>query len=363
LRKKVINYKQPSFHVINSIGWAILILADTFIVSPKELLPNWYMLVTNTIEWLSGYLICIYVRSIYKRIDYHSKTILNLLLFIIFISLISSILFLFVSHLIYILFHYSILPKILKSVFSVYYISWRMTQLFPLMTSWSLLYFGIKFWMDLNTERARAEKADLLAQSAQLQLLRYQINPHFLFNTFSSLRALIRSDKEKAEKMVGKLSDFYRYTLVTKTNAKVPLADEIDAITHYSEIEKIRFEDKIDFRIEVDESTEEFLIPSFLIHPLVENAIKYGMKTSEMPLRVVVKSRCENQKIIIEVINSGKLIPVEMKDSSEGTGTGLANIRSRMEYSYPDNYQFSIVQENEFVKAKIEINCGDHYAF
>lgn len=242
------------------------------------------------------------------------------------------------------------------------YVTWRLTQLFPLMTTWSLFYFGIKLWIDLNTERARAEKADLLAQSAQLQLLRYQINPHFLFNTFSSLRALIRSDKEKAEKMVGKLSEFYRYTLVTRTNSKVPLVDEIEAITHYSEIEKIRFEDKIEFIIDIDESTKEFLIPSFLIHPLVENAIKYGMKTSELPLRISIKSRYETQKIIIEVKNSGKLLPIEQKITMDGTGTGLANIKSRLEYSYPDQYNFSIVQEDESVKATIEINCGDHNA-
>jgi LytS/YehU family sensor histidine kinase len=223
------------------------------------------------------------------------------------------------------------------------------------MTTWSLSYFGIKFWLDLSAERERAEKADLLAQSAQLQMLRYQVNPHFLFNSFSSLRALIRSNSSKAEEMVGKLSEFYRYTLLTKSSSEVPLIDEIEAIQYYAEIEKIRFEDKIDFQFDIEPLAEEYPIPNFLLNPLVENAIKYGMKTSEMPLQIKIIAQVKNGKLLIIVKNSGKLIFDKNDLEIYGTGTGLSNIKRRLEYSYPGNFSFEIKEEEGFVIITIEI--------
>ncbi len=241
VEKHVGKNEYPPFHLVNTIGWIILIAADTFIVSPNELLWNWPRLIANTVEWLSGYVITIYLRQAYIRYKYKSNSILRLIAFVLISSLIASILFFFVAHFIDLLFRFQNISKYLNYVFSIKYLVFRLTSLYPLMTTWSLLYFGLKFWIDLLSEIKRAEKADLLAQSAQLQMLRYQINPHFLFNSFSSLRALIRTNKDKAEEMVGKLSEFFRYTLIAKLNTEVPLINEIEAITHYAEIEKIRF--------------------------------------------------------------------------------------------------------------------------
>lgn len=350
----MIERKYPSFHFVNTIGWIILIAADSFIVSPQEVFTSFTRFAENSLEWFSGYLITIYMRTIYKNYQYRSKSLISTLVFILVISSLSSILLFFTAHLIGIPFNLNIISKYLTYVFDVSYIASRMTQLFPLMTAWSLLYFGIKFWMDLITERERAEKSDLLAQSAQLQMLRYQVNPHFLFNSFSSLRALIRSDTNKAEAMVGKLSEFYRYTLLTKNSAEVPLINEIDAITHYAEIEKIRFEDKIDFEFRITPLAEEYPVPNFLLHPLVENAIKYGMKTSEMPLRIKIYAEVKNGKLYLTTMNSGKWIP-QNESQVYGTGTGLSNIKSRLEYSFPGNNKFEVVEEEGYVKIKIEI--------
>jgi two-component system, LytTR family, sensor kinase len=231
----------------------------------------------------------------------------------------------------------------------------NMIMIFPLLTTWSLLYFGIKFWIDLLEERERSQKASLLAQSAQLQMLRYQINPHFLFNSFSSLRALIRIDQNKAENMLSKLSEFYRYTLVAKNNTEIPLIEEIEAITHYAEIEKIRFEDKIEFEFNIDSLAEEYPIPSFLIHPLVENAIKYGMKTSEMPLKIWINASVENNWLIIQIINSGKFIKNGNDEGHVGTGCGLLNIKNRLAYSYPYKNKFEINEQDGKVYATVKI--------
>jgi LytS/YehU family sensor histidine kinase len=217
------------------------------------------------------------------------------------------------------------------------------------MTTWSLLYFGIKFWLDWSKERDRAEKADLLAQSAQLQMLRYQVNPHFLFNSFSSLRALIRSDQLKAEEMLSKLSEFYRYTLATKNNSEVPLIEEIEAIEHYFEIEKIRFGKNIEVEIHIEPIAEEYPIPCFLLHPLVENSIKYGMKTSDLPIKIKIEADVIEGYLQICVANTGKWFSHPKDTNIQGTKTGIMNIKSRLGYSYPKNHEIATKEENGWV--------------
>ncbi|MFH1196338.1 MAG: histidine kinase, partial [bacterium] len=232
----------------------------------------------------------------------------------------------------------------------------RMTQLFPIMTAWSMLYFGIKFWFDISTERERAQKADFLAQTAQLQMLRYQVNPHFLFNSFSSLRALIRTNPKAAVEMVSKLSEFYRYSLITKSGSKVALNDEIEAIRYYAEIEKIRFDDKIEFDFSIDPAAGDFLVPSFIIHPLIENAIKYGMKTSQLPLKIKIDAAVENKNLTVTISNSGKWLEPQAGLNENSTKTGLENIRNRLNLIYPDKHKFNVFEDDGFVKAILEID-------
>jgi two-component system, LytTR family, sensor kinase len=353
-RKEFIENSYPSFYLMNIIGWIIVIIVDTFIVSP-ELLKDFVWFLSNTVQWLTGFFITVYLRSIYKKYQYRTKSIFSIILFVLILSMLASVLFYFTAHIVGVLFNFNSVLKYFKYIFSFKYLIEMLQRVFPMLTTWSLLYFGIKLWLDLKTERERSQKSDLLAQSAQLQMLRYQINPHFLFNSFSSLRALIRSNQSKAELMVTKLSEFYRYTLVTKSNTEVPLMDEIQAISNYAEIEKIRFEDKIEFNFSIDPIAEEYPIPSFLIHPLVENSIKYGMKTSQLPLRVAVKAWVEESWLIIQVINSGKLTNGRKENTEISTGTGLSNVKSRLEYSYPHKNSFELCEEEDMVKATIKI--------
>ncbi len=355
LREQFVERDYPSFHLINSLGWLVLIAADSLVVSPKEVFRNFTSFGNNSLQWISGYLITIYIRTIYLKYRYRTKSIQNTILYLLIISTLSSILFYITAHLIGTLFNYSLIDGYLQNVFSLNYFASRMTQILPLMTTWSLLYFGIKFWMDLSAEKERAEKASLLAQSAQLQMLRYQVNPHFLFNSFSSLRALIRSDKYKAEEMISKLSDFYRYTLTVKSESEILLIKEVEAISNYAEIEKIRFEDKINLEFSIDPAAQDYPIPSFIIHPLVENAIKYGMQTSPLPLQIKILAEVKKYGLSVSVLNSGKWIPAGTNSHYYGTGTGLSNIKRRLEFSYPGKHKFEISEKDGFVIVKFEI--------
>jgi len=221
--------------------------------------------------------------------------------------------------------------------------------------AWSVLYFGIKYGNEWILEKERANKANLLAQSAQLQMLRYQLNPHFLFNSLNSIRALISEDQKASKEMVTELADFLRYSLVSKSFANVPLREEIEAIQHYFALEHRRFEEKLVTTIEVDRDAEEFPVLSFLLNPLVENAVKYGMITSPMPLRIMIKATMVNDVLRIIVSNTGKWrMPLTELDPLS-TGTGLGNIRQRLENAFPGRHVFEIGEVGDSVVARIEI--------
>ncbi len=223
-----------------------------------------------------------------------------------------------------------------------------------MLLTWSSLYFFIKFWREWNVERDRSEKAELLAHSAQLQMLRYQLNPHFLFNSLNSIRALVEEDPGKARETITELAELLRYSLTSQGRGNVPLETELEAIRHYFAIEEKRYEDNLQVEYEIDADAEQFTLPNFLLHPLVENAVKYGMQTSDMPLRIRIKAGLKGNVFELSVFNSGQWLP-EDRDRTTGTGTGLANIRQRLENAFPGRSHFSKEADKDGVKVHIRI--------
>jgi LytS/YehU family sensor histidine kinase len=222
-----------------------------------------------------------------------------------------------------------------------------------LFLSWSALYFGIKYWRQSQQEQQQALRAAALAKEAELQMLRYQLNPHFLFNSLNSAIALIRENPARAEKMIGELSDFMRYSLANGKAGDAPLSDELEAARNYLDIEKIRFEDKLIVSFDIEPNAGEFRVPSMLIHPLVENAVKYGMQTSPMPLRVEINARADNGALRLEVINTGRWI----EDSANGRGTsvGIENVRQRLRQAFPERHRFDVFEREGLVHAVMEV--------
>jgi len=220
-------------------------------------------------------------------------------------------------------------------------------------TGWSAIYFGIKYWQKWQTERENALQSVALANKAQLEMLRYQLNPHFLFNALNSIRASVDEDSLRAKEMITQLSEFLRYSLLGESEKKIPLREEIEAVKNYLAIEKIRFEEKLEVDFAVDKAAEDFKVPCFLLNPLVENAIKHGLQTSAKPLKIHISANVFENKLFIEVSNSGKL---QNNLNGNGTKIGLKNVRERLEKLFGDNGKFALKEENGFVKAKIEIS-------
>lgn len=220
---------------------------------------------------------------------------------------------------------------------------------------WSAFFLGFKVYEEWIFQKQSAERAQMLAQSAQLEALRYQLNPHFLFNTLSSLRGLIAKDQELAKDVVLKISEFLRYTLSPAKNNEVPLSQELQALWQYLDIEKIRYGDNLVVRFDIDPLAEDYPIPIFLLHPLVENAVKHGMKTTQLPLRLTLSAQIEDSNLRIELVNTGKWLEREPSTSGLGTKTGLENVRKRLQHFYPRNHRFEIQQGEEAVHITITI--------
>lgn len=221
---------------------------------------------------------------------------------------------------------------------------------------WSALYLGLRGWRELQDQRARALEATALAQQAQLDALRYQLNPHFLFNGLNSIRALIDEDAGRARRMITALSEFLRYPLTSAAGVDVPLATELDALRNYLAIEQIRFEDRLRVTIDVRPDAEAAAMPSLLLLPLVENAIKHGFSTlpgGTLALRVAGEVR--DGRLWLEVSNTGRWQPTHAAADRLGTGTGLRNVQSRLTALASASHHFSVQEEAGCVVVRIAL--------
>ncbi|HEX8564725.1 MAG TPA: histidine kinase [Pyrinomonadaceae bacterium] len=218
------------------------------------------------------------------------------------------------------------------------------------LTAWSALYFGIKYWLAWQRERENALAAAALANQAQLEVLRYQLNPHFLFNSLNSIRASIDEDSRRAKQMVTQLADFLRYSLLNNGAEMIPLRDEIEAARNYLAIEKIRFEEKLEVNFDVAKTVEDLPVPPFLLNPLIENAVKHGLNGRAKPLKIVVSARLDDDALIMEVANTGAL-----SRGINGTNVGLKNVTQRLEKIFHERGSLTLSEEKGWVRARIAI--------
>ncbi len=217
---------------------------------------------------------------------------------------------------------------------------------FSLLAAWTALYYGINYYILLEEQITHRERLENQASSAQLAMLRYQLNPHFLFNTLNSISTLVLlKQTERANAMLARLSSFLRYTLANESSAKVTLAQEVETLKLYLEIEKMRFEDRMRPHFRVDSDTIGARLPSLLLQPLIENAIKYAVTPSETGADIWITATREGQAIRIEVADNGNGEGANVA-ATQSTGVGLANIRERLLQAYGSGHGFT-TKKNE----------------
>jgi two-component system, LytTR family, sensor kinase len=225
-----------------------------------------------------------------------------------------------------------------------------------LLGAWSALYYGINFYIQVEEQNDQLLHLENQATSAQLAMLRYQLNPHFLFNTLNSISTLVLlKQTEPANAMLSRLSSFLRYTLINEPTARVTVAQEIETLKLYLDIERMRFEERLRTRFHIEDAARDALMPSLLLQPLVENAIKYAVSPLEDGAEISIGADVIGSVLRIVVSDSGPgLTPgTDPADLFHGghdrhpagtvsTGVGLPNIRDRLAQAYGDSQRFDI---------------------
>jgi signal transduction histidine kinase len=228
-----------------------------------------------------------------------------------------------------------------------------------LLATWSALYYAINFYLQIEEQNDQLIRLENQATQAQLAMLRYQLNPHFLFNTLNSISTLVLlKQTEPANAMLSRLSAFLRYTLVNEPAGRVTVAQEVETLKLYLDIERMRFEERLRTTFNIDDSTRAGLLPSLLLQPLVENAIKYAVGTQESGAEITITTQLVGSLLRITVSDTGPGLQNTAADNRlsgvtfdggepVSTGVGLANIRDRLAQAYGDRHRFEIIDPPE----------------
>jgi len=224
-----------------------------------------------------------------------------------------------------------------------------------LLGAWSALYYAINFFLQIEEQNDQLIRLENQATQAQLAMLRYQLNPHFLFNTLNSISTLVLlKQTEPANAMLSRLSSFLRYTLVNEPTGRVTVAQEVETLKLYLEIERMRFEERLRTSFKIDPAAEAALLPSLLLQPLVENAIS----PQEAGAEITITAQLVGPNLRIVVSDTGPGLQNTGSDNrfagvtfdggeQVSTGVGLANIRDRLAQAYGEMHRFETMEPPE----------------
>ena len=201
---------------------------------------------------------------------------------------------------------------------------------------WCFAFLAVTYSETARRNQLELVEAQALAADAQNRMLRYQINPHFLFNTLNALQTLLLERRTaQARGVVEKLAEFLRYSLARKPDEMVTLREEVEAQQAYLAIEEVRFSDRLTFRQQIDPSLEGVLVPSLILQPLIENAVKYAVSPASGPVSIWLSAWPEKDGLVVEVRDDGEASPKQ-----PGLGVGLDNISRRLALIYGARARF-----------------------
>ena len=207
------------------------------------------------------------------------------------------------------------------------------------------IFFIMLYNSRLQKEHEMLLRAQTSAKEAQLQMLRYQLNPHFMFNTLNAISTLIfKQENDKANEMLDKLCEFFRYSLSQQGAQQSTLKDELDLLDVYLSIEKVRFGDRLSVTLDIDTRAQLAKVPSLFLQPIIENAIKYGVEASKNNGQIHIIAKCHLEQLIIQVADSG---PGLEPSNSKGFGIGLNNTKERL---------------NTMFNSPCDVELGEHEA-
>lgn len=295
-----------------------------------------------------GFLLTLGMYFAYRRIYGHWK-FFYIVLTIVFLSFVGSVLELLTSYALHnvFLFEEAGFGTDANRLVALYYRA-------VVFAGWSFLYFAIRLYFEEKALNDRLVSAIAENRDAEAQLLRSQMSPHFFFNALATIRGSAERSPNEFSRIIQSLTEYLVYSLDHGRDKLVTLGMEFDATCNYLHVEKGRFQDDIETDCHIDEAARSVRVPGIILQPLIENAVKYGRETSDLPLQIRLNVLRLNQDVVqITVINTGRwLEPQEREKSSH---LGLSGLRRRLELLYADRYSIGISDANAQVTLTIQI--------
>jgi sensor histidine kinase YesM len=216
---------------------------------------------------------------------------------------------------------------------------------------WNLIYFIFHYMERLRNQQIEALKSEALIRELQLQTIKSHINPHFIFNSLNSIRALIDENPKRARTAITELSNILRSSMQAEKVETVAFEKELNIVKDYLELEKLRFEERLHFRLEIDPSTLHLQVPPMMLQTLVENAIKHGVSRHLSGGEVVVSSKIQEHFHELKILNTGSL-----NGSYNKEGFGVSSTKERLQLQYGDKASFELSEKPEgYVQAMIRM--------
>lgn len=335
IQNPVVLITKSQFWIFQIVGWStwvlMLVLRDIIFVPPEYIVPRVLVFASSA---LLGGLLTWGLRSIYKVLWERPMFVRALVVW--FASLVMALLWqAFRNYVALLPFGETmdLSPTNYRELFDDTLIS-----AYPLMLTWSALYFILKYNRLFQAEKEKSLRSEALAHEAQLLMLRYQLNPHFLFNTLNAISTLVLAQaNDRANEMLTKLSKFLRYSLDHSPLDRVNLLHELDTSRLYLDIEKVRFGDRLRLDFDIARDVESALVPTMLLQPIIENSIKHGISKVESGGCIAIRARREEENLVIEVVDDGPGIKNRTAPDEEfelSNGVGVSNIRNRLQEIY-----------------------------
>jgi two-component system, LytTR family, sensor kinase len=324
-----------TLHICGWLAYAVSQYLGTLLYEFKnESLAGYAAIIA--IATVSGFLLSLELRYIYRRLWTRSPHV------IVAGALLSCYVFALIWRVIinsaYLLYGDDSMEWVMSSPLEIF--AYTMGATYVLLC-WTGIYFGIKYYGSLQDQREATLRAATLAQEAQLKMLRYQLNPHFLFNTLNAISTLILdSENRTANQAVMRLSEFLRYTLDQDPMKKVTLRQEIEAMNLYLTTEKLRFGERLRLEFAIEDRALEALVPSLLLQPLIENAVKFAVSPSERGGAIRIEGRARGSMLELAVTDDGPGLNTGAAPGA-GRGVGLRNTRERLAVLYDDRHRFA----------------------
>jgi len=342
--------REQAFWTLQILGWGFINLVSVFVVKQISMSLLVYSVVMGTILGIfATSLLRLYLKRTIQFDAFGINEFVKILVSYLMAATLFGVLN-FVFGYVYVEFGPALTPSELQMFKYHDNVGIQVLNSLFLIGAWTVTYLVIKLLLKLNRDRIERLELNTHLKQAQLNTLKGQINPHFMFNSLNNIRGLMLEDVEKSREMLTKLSEILRFSLTKNSNNAISVREELEMVDNYIALSKIQLEDRLEFVQNVDSETLDLQIPPMIIQLLVENATKHGISNLKQGGTIVLNIKKEKEQLILEVRNTGKL-----KIAKDSTQLGLQNIEQRLKLLYGHRASFNLEEVSDEVVANIKI--------